>query len=145
MQVQSINNNYNTNFGMAVTASDKGKQLLEKHLTKKGFTELKQIVEAEKNNPTNVHITTRPSFISTQDSGALPYDEFVVRVEDKAYTTGFRDIFSTSKAMMSAIKRGVKHARELTEKREVLKEIPTKNPSFSKSEATGESTLQIVL
>lgn len=126
MRVQSIDNTNSTNFGMAVTSSAKGKKMLEKYLTPKATKELKQIIESEKTNPTNVHITTRPSIVGSQYGGPIPYDEFVVRVEDKTYTKGWRDIFSTSRAMMSAIKKGVKHARELSDKRQILDAIPEK-------------------
>ena len=128
MQVQRIpnNNNYNTNFGMAVTASAKGKQMLEKCLTPKGAMKLEKIIEAEKANPTNVHLTTRPSYITGRGL-PLPCEEFLVVVEDKQFRSKFfEDIFGTSNGIISIIKRAVKYAHSLTDNRNVLKNISEK-------------------
>lgn len=125
---QILSNNYGVqpNFGMAVTSSAKGKQMLENYLTPKGVKQLARIIEAEKSNPTNVHITTQPSFIGGRYLGVIPCDEFVVSVGGEIFKLGFMDMFSTSRAMISAIKKGVKHAHSLTEKRNILKNITEK-------------------
>ena len=128
MQVQRIpnNNNYNTNFGMAVTASAKGKQMLAKCLTPKGAMKLEKIIEAEKANPTNVHLTTRPSYITGRGL-PLPCEEFLVVVEDKQFRSKFfEDIFGISNGIISTIKRAVKYAHSLTDNRNVLKNISEK-------------------
>ena len=129
MQVNRVySNNYSNqpNFGMAVTASAKGKQMLEKCLTPKGAMKLEKIIEAEKANPTNVHLTTRPSYI-TGRSLPLPCEEFLVVVEDKQFRSKFfEDIFGTSNGIISIIKRAVKYAHSLTDNRNVLKNISEK-------------------
>ena len=130
MQVNRVySNNYSNqpNFGMAVTASAKGKQMLAKCLTPKGAMKLEKIIEAEKANPTNVHLTTRPSFISGRGFEPLPCEEFLVVVEDKQFRSKFfEDIFGISNGIISIIKRAVKYAHSLTDNRNVLKNISEK-------------------
>lgn len=126
-RIQSNNCNNQPNFGMAVTASAKGKKMLEECLTPKGAKKLEKIIEAEKSNPTNVHITTQPSLITGKYCDPIPYDEFVVKVNDKTFKKRiFDDMFSASRGMISVIKRAVKHAHSITEKENVLKNIPEK-------------------
>lgn len=130
MQVNKIqSNDYSNqpNFGMAITASTKGKQMLEKYLTPKGAKQLEKIIEAEKSNPINVHLTTRPSFISGRYTDPIPCDEFLVIVENKQFKSNFfEDMFSISNAMISITKRAVKYAHSLTDNRNILKNISEK-------------------
>lgn len=46
---------------MAITASARGKQMLEKCLTSEGAMKLEKIIEAEKSNPITVRLATVPS------------------------------------------------------------------------------------
>lgn len=130
MQVNKIqSNDYSNqpNFGMAITASAKGKQMLEKCLTPKGAMKLEKIIEAEKANPINVHLTTRPSFISGRGFDPVPCEEFLVVVENKQFKSKFfEDIFGISNGIISIIKRAVKYAHSLTDNRNILKNISEK-------------------
>ena len=126
-RIQSNNYNNQPNFGMAVTASVKGEQILEKYLTPKGAKQLEKIIEAEKSNPINVHLTTRPSFITGRYTDPIPCDEFVVIVENKQFKSKFfEDMFSISNAMISITKRAVKYAHSLADKKNILKNITEK-------------------
>lgn len=130
MQVNKIqSNDYSNqpNFGMAITASAKGKQMLEKCLTPKGAMKLEKIIEAEKANPISVHLTTRPSFISGRGFDPVPCEEFLVVVENKQFKSKFfEDIFGISNGIISIIKRAVKYAHSLTDNRNILKNISEK-------------------
>lgn len=128
MQVNNIQST-NPNFGMAVKISSKANKILEDRLTLKGVQKLQRIVEAEKKNPTNVHITTEERLLGSYHTPSdtwTPYDHLIVKVEDKKFETGFMSIFSESNAIISTIKKGVKHAQKLTEKRNILNNIAEK-------------------
>lgn len=113
-------NRQNTNFGMAVVVKPNAKKLLEDSLTVNATKKLKNIMNAEKSNPTNVNITTKTGYLATNyfPERWPKYDYLVANVEDKDFKpNSLLSIFSSSKAIMSAIKKAVKYANELTEKR----------------------------
>lgn len=120
-QINSVgvnNNRQNTNFGMAVVVKPNAKKLLEDSLTVKAAKNLKNIINSEKSNPTNVNITTETGYLTNRSLIWPTYDYLVVKVEDECFKPNdFMSIFSRSKATMSAIKKAVKYANELTEKR----------------------------
>ena len=105
---------------MAVVVKPNAKKLLEDSLTVNATKKLKNIINAEKSNPTNVNITTETEYLShigLPEEQWRPYDYLVVKVEDEKFkANSFLSIFSRSKATMSAIKKAVKYANELTEK-----------------------------
>lgn len=125
MQVNNIQST-NQNFGMAVKVSPKAKNILEDRLTSKGVQKLQRIVEAEKTNPTDVFVTTEERLYGSYRAPVdawTPYDHLVVKVDDKKFETGWMSMYSESNAIISTIKKGVKHAQKLTEKRNILNDI----------------------
>ena len=126
MQVQAIQNN-NTKFGMAVTISPKAKKILEDRLTTNAAKELKTIIETEKTNPTDVIITTEKRYMAlyqTPEEYWTDYDVLAIKVEDKKFKSNvLTAIFSVSNATKSAIKRAVKYAQELTQKRDLINTV----------------------
>lgn len=125
-EINSIKSS-NINFGMAIRATNKGKLYLEKHLDLKGIKQIAELTESEKLNPVDVFIGTETKYMSNAHIPAefwTKYDSFVVSVEDRKFRlSGITSLFSHSKAIMSAIKKGVKYSHELTEKRNGLKNI----------------------
>lgn len=126
MQVSNMQSN-NLNFGMAIFVSPKAKNLLLDKLTIKHSKKLSKLIEEEQNNAT--HVALRMNTFHTKetnlfDGSKIPieYDIFETVVEDAVFTpSSFISYFSPSKAIISAIQSGVDYARELTEKRDLLK------------------------
>ena len=89
-------------------------------MTVNATKKLKNIINAEKSNSTNVNITTETEYLShigLPEEQWRPYDYLVIKVKDEKFkANSFLSIFSRSKATISAIKKAVKYANELTEK-----------------------------
>ena len=107
----STNNNYNkTNFGMAVKATPQAMEVLESRLTKRGAKKLNKIVEAQKNNPTDIHLNRFKGTVYADVAGKRFNPMHILEeLEDSSWS------------IVKMVKKAAKHADNHTAKQNIIK------------------------